>query len=76
MTLKASLHQIITMKAEERGRVLFVCPANRYEEDFDPLVLGVHGGDAHTLLAGLIHLHLRPQLSVEDQTQAALGTHH
>lgn len=48
----------------------------RYEEDFDPLVFSVHGGDADAFLTGFIDLHLGPQLRVEDQTQAALGSHY
>lgn len=50
--------------------------AYRYEEDLHSLVLCVHGSNAHALLTGLVHLHLRPQLSVQNQPQTSLGAHH
>lgn len=50
--------------------------AHRDQEDLHALVLSVHGRDSDALLAGLVHLHLGPQLGVEDQSQAALGPHH
>lgn len=57
-------------------KVLQRYPSYRYEEDLDALVLSVHGCDTNALLTGFVHLHLRPELRVEDQPQTALRAHH